>query len=95
MKIVCVCQMGIGSSVMLKLNIQKVCAELNIQDVVVDSCTAALAKSLIDDTCEMIITSSDVAPAVKGYGVPILELKNMVSKKELAEKLQEYFANKK
>ena len=93
MKIVCVCQMGLGSSVMLKMNIEKVCKDLGIE-VKVDSCTAALAKSLIDDECEMVITSSDVAPAVKDCGKPIVELKNMVSKKELTEKLQAYFAEK-
>ena len=88
LRILCVCQMGLGSSVMLKLNIQKVVKELNV-DAVVDSCNASLAKGLMDNT-DIIITNSDVAPVVKEYGKPVIELINMVSKKELTEKLKNY-----
>ena len=45
------------------------------------------------DSVDLIITNSDVAPVVREYGKPIIELVNMVSKKELAEKLGEYVKN--
>ncbi|MCR2032867.1 PTS sugar transporter subunit IIB [Anaerofustis stercorihominis] len=90
-RILCVCQMGLGSSVMLKLNIQKAVKELGV-DATVDSCNASLAKGLMDGV-DLIITNSDVAPVVREYGKPIIELVNMVSKKELAEKLGEYVKN--
>jgi PTS system ascorbate-specific IIB component len=75
--------MGIGSSVMLRINIEKVLKNLGI-DGTVDSCTAGVAKGQAQQ-CDVI-----VAPVVRDFGKPIIELKNMVGTKELTEKIQAY-----
>ncbi len=87
-KFLCVCQMGIGSSVMLRINIEKVLKNLGI-DGTVDSCTAGVAKGQAQQ-CDVIVTNQDVAPVVRDFGKPIIELKNMVGTKELTEKIQAY-----
>jgi PTS system ascorbate-specific IIB component len=83
MKILAVCGMGFGSSMVLRMTIESVLKELGVTATVATS-DIGMAKS---EMADIIVTSSEFAPLLKDKGVPILEIKNYVDKQEMKEKL--------
>ncbi|GMA50832.1 PTS ascorbate transporter subunit IIB [Alicyclobacillus contaminans] len=83
MKILAVCGMGFGSSMVLRMTIESVLKELGVKAAVA---TADIGSAKAE-TADIIVTSTEFAPLLKDKGVPILEIKNYVDKQEMKQKL--------
>ncbi|MFB5193221.1 PTS sugar transporter subunit IIB [Alicyclobacillus fastidiosus] len=83
MKILAVCGMGFGSSMVLRMTIESVLRELGVNASVATS-DIGMAKS---ETADVIVTSSEFSQLLADQGVPIIEIQNYVDKREMKEKL--------
>ena len=88
--VLCVCQIGVGSSVMLRVFVDKVLKDLKVVDdwsIEISDVTTAGGLAASSD---VIIANFEVAAVVEKYGKPVIALHNMTSKKEIAEKLGDF-----
>ena len=85
MRIVAVCGMGIGTSVLLKMNIEKVLTQLGVSASVeaVDMTTARAAGFDAD----IIMTTPDLLPLLDGLAAKIIEIEHFFDLEELQTKL--------
>lgn len=85
MKIVAVCGMGIGTSVILKMNTEKALGRLGWDaDVeVADIGTARGAAA----TADVVVTSQELADELGGVRCPVVVIQNFMSVDEIAAKL--------
>lgn len=83
MKILAVCGMGFGSSMVLRMTIESVLRESGIKADVATS-DIGMAKS---EPADVIVTSSEFSKLLMDKNVPIIEIKNYVDKQEMKEKL--------
>ena len=82
--ILAVCGFGVGSSLLLKINISNV-AKANKVEVEVETGDVATATST---PCDVIFTSKELAETMKARAkVPVVVINSFVDKKEIAEKL--------
>ncbi|GLC78193.1 PTS sugar transporter subunit IIB [Lacrimispora brassicae] len=85
MKILAVCGSGLGSSFMVEMNIKNVLKEIGAPEVEVDHSDLGGATP---GSADIFIAGRDIAMGMthlKG----VVELENLLDKKELKEKLQE------
>lgn len=83
MKILAVCGMGLGSSMVLKLTLGKVLAELGLKaDIEVTDISSAKSQP-----ADLIVTSAEFEKRLSDSRVPIIAIKNYVDKNEMKEKL--------
>lgn len=85
MKILAVCGMGLGSSLMLKMNIQSVLRELKISGAQVEHCDI---NSLAFEKPDLIVVTRDLQASCAPYG-PVVALSNIMNKAELKSRLAE------
>ncbi|MFL6093892.1 MAG: PTS sugar transporter subunit IIB [Blastococcus sp.] len=85
MKIVAVCGMGIGTSVILKMNTEKALIRLGWDaDVeVADIGTARGAAASAD----LVVTSQELADELSGLRCPVIVIQNFMKVDEIVEKL--------
>lgn len=88
MKVLAVCGLGIGSSMILKINIGKILRELGINDYQLDVADIGSAKSIRFD---MAVTSVELADVLKKSmdeeeQYRVLAINNFVDKSEMKEK---------
>jgi len=83
--------MGFGSSLMLKINIEKVLKELGVTDAEVEHCDLT---SLAGTKSDLIIVSKDLADSCSGHG-EVIALSNIMKKDELKTKLEAFLNTKK
>ena len=85
MKIVAVCGMGIGTSVLLKMNIEKVLAQLGLEATVeaVDMTTARSAGF----EANIVMTTPDLVDKLQGLPAEIIEVEHFFDLEELQTKL--------
>jgi len=87
-KIMTVCGAGVGSSVMLRANIIDILKKYGIKcnggDCIIITADPLTAKG---QTADIVITQETFLPSIKDIKAKIILLKNLVSKKELEEKL--------
>lgn len=88
MKILAVCGMGFGSSMVLRMTIESVLKELGVQAVVSTSDIG----SATSETADLIVTSAEFATLLANKGIPIISIKNYVDKQEMKEKLIPYLS---
>lgn len=87
MKIVVVCGMGIGTSVLLKMNAEKVLRELGKdRDVDVEAADIGTAKGAAR-TADLVLTSADLADELGDLPTKIVVIDNFTSVAEITEKL--------
>jgi PTS system ascorbate-specific IIB component len=85
MKILAVCRFGVGSSMVLKMTIDKAVKRLGI-DADVENTDVSTAKS---SKCDAIFTSYDVAESLKEtVKVPVLPVKRYMNIEEVTEQLK-------
>ena len=89
LKVLCVCQIGVGSSVMLRVFVESVLKSLGIDDSVIEISDAATAGGLAMSS-DVIVCNTEIASVVEKYGKPVLALKNMTSKAEIKEKFEAF-----
>ena len=88
-KIMCACGSGLGSSLMVEMNIQDVLKKLGVEGVEVVHTTTSDVKP---GAADLFVVGRDLADFVKG--VPeeeIVVLNNIIDKGELEEKLRGKF----
>lgn len=90
MKILAVCGMGIGSSLILKMNIDAALKGLRIEGVEVGHCDLTTARG---SDADLLVATKDLAGALPADRT-VLSLDSIMDKKGLAEKLAEFFANR-
>ncbi len=85
MKIVCVCGMGMGSSLIMKMTIDKVLRELGVEAEIEHWDAGTVGSKNVD----LIVTSEDFAERFADRD-NVVYLKNVVNGNEAKEKLQAY-----
>lgn len=86
LKILAVCGFGVGTSLILKMNIEKTLKELGVEADVenIDVTTA------VGTQADFILTSNELAPLLQGkFNVPIAVVTNFMSLAEIKEKCLE------
>lgn len=83
MKILAVCGMGFGSSLVLRMTIEAVLKEAQIKAQVVVS-DIGTAKA---EPADVIVTSAEFAKLLANKRTPIVVVKNYVDRKEMKDKL--------
>lgn len=73
MKIVCVCGMGLGSSLILRMNVEKALSLLNIKDIQVDVADIGTARG---SNADIIVSSHQFCEDLKDMEVPMIEIIN-------------------
>jgi PTS system ascorbate-specific IIB component len=81
MRILAVCGMGIGTSILLKMNVDKVLENLGIAGDVesADIGTAKGAASLAD----LVLTSAELASELEGLSTPVRAINNFMDVDEI------------
>ena len=83
MKILAVCGMGFGSSMILKMTMEHVLKDLGIKaDIVIADIGTAKSES-----ADLIVTSHEFANMLRGRNIPMVEMKNYVDRNEMKAKL--------
>ena len=85
MKIIAVCGMGIGTSILLMMNIDQVLAELDV-DADVEAADISSARGAAG-TADLVMTSSELADQLGDVGVPVVVVDNFVDQGEIRAKL--------
>lgn len=85
MKIVAVCGVGIGTSVLLKINAEKVLRMLDIE-ATVDAADIATVKK-VSFNAQIILTTPDLVDQLKGLPAEIISIQRVFDLEELSSKL--------
>jgi PTS system ascorbate-specific IIB component len=85
MKIVAVCGMGIGTSVLLKMNAEKVLAKLGV-DADVEAADMGVARGAAQ-TAEIVLTSEELAEELGDVPAEVIIINNFFDLDEITEKL--------
>ena len=85
MKIIAVCGMGIGTSVLLKLNAEKVLKMLDVE-ATVDAADVATVRKVSFDA-QIILTTPDLVDQLQGLPAEIISIEHVFDLEELSTKL--------
>lgn len=85
MKIIAVCGMGIGTSILLKMNIDKALAKLDVEaDVEAADISSARGSA---SSADLVMTSSELAEQLGQLDVPVVIVDNFTDINEIEDKL--------
>lgn len=85
MKVLCVCGLGQGTSLILRMNVETVLRDLGVQaDVENTDVSSASAESP-----DLIITSNELAQSLEGHSSKIVIVNNYFDMEEIKTALQE------
>jgi PTS system ascorbate-specific IIB component len=87
MKIVAVCGMGIGTSLLLKMNAEKVLAKLGI-NADVEAADIGVAKGAAQ-TAQIVLTSDELAGELGDVPAKVIIIDNFFDLEEITDKLAE------
>ena len=85
MKIIAVCGMGIGTSVLLKINAEKVLKMLDIEATVEAADMSTARKASFD--AQIILTTPELVESLKGVNAEIISIDHFFDLEELNIKL--------
>ena len=85
MKIIAVCGMGIGTSVLLKMNAEKVLAQLGI-DATVEAADMTTARALGFEA-NIVLTTPELVASLQGLPAEIISIDHFFDLEELTRKL--------
>jgi PTS system ascorbate-specific IIB component len=85
MKLLAVCGMGIGTSVLLKMNAEKVLSTLGIE-ATVDATDLATAQERRD--AQVILTTPDLVDKLQGLPAEVIAIEHFFDLEEITEKLE-------
>ncbi|GAA6123702.1 PTS sugar transporter subunit IIB [Bifidobacterium psychraerophilum] len=88
MNILCVCGNGIGTSVLLKINVEQVAADMDL-DVNVTTSDAGSAKGTANQS-DLVLTSPQLAAELEGVDVPVETIENFMDQQEVKDILEKY-----
>lgn len=84
MKLLAVCGMGIGTSVLLKMNAEKVLRVLEVE-ATVDATDLATAQQRRD--AQIILTTPDLVEKLQGLPAEVIAIEHFFDLEEITEKL--------
>ena len=84
MKLLAVCGMGIGTSVLLKMNAEKVLRMLDVE-ATVDATDLASAQTRRD--AQVILTTPDLVEQLQGLPAEVIAIEHFFDLEEITEKL--------
>lgn len=87
MRVVAVCGMGIGTSVMLKMNIETALGNLGVDDIDVEAADISTAKGAASGA-DLVLTSDELADQLGDVDVPVVVVDNFFDLAEITEKLE-------
>ncbi|SJM70479.1 PTS sugar transporter subunit IIB [Gulosibacter sp. 10] len=90
MKIIAVCGMGIGTSVLLKMNIDNALEALGV-DADVEAADISSARGAAA-SADLVMTSGELADQLGDIDTPVVVVDNFVDQDEVQEKLQQGLA---
>lgn len=90
MKIVCVCGLGMGSSLILKMTVDKAMVQLGVKDYEIEHWAAGTVDGM---NADIIVASPDFKEEFAGKN-NVVYIKNVVSSQEAKEKMSEYLTSK-
>lgn len=85
MKIVAVCGMGIGTSILLKMNAEKAADRLGI-DAQVEAADISAARGMAM-TSDLVLTSAELATELQGVKPPVVVIDNFTDVDQIAERI--------
>ena len=85
MRIVAVCGMGIGSCVLLKMNAEKVLAQLGVE-ATVEAADMSTARALGFEA-NIVLTTPELVESLKGLPAEIISIDHFFDLEELTRKL--------
>lgn len=85
MKIIAVCGMGIGTSVLLKINAEKVLKMLDV-DATVEAVDVATARAASFDA-QIVLTTPELVESLRGVPAEIIPIEHFFDLEELNSKL--------
>ena len=86
MRIVAVCGLGYGTSVILKNNIEKALKALDIE-ATVDAVGVAEAREL-GSLANIVMTTEELVPLLQGLNAEIIPVRHVIDMAEITEKLE-------
>lgn len=89
MNIVTVCGMGMGSSLILKMNIDDILNKNGIQ-ADVEACDLG---SVTGRNCDLVVTTNELSSQIEGKGFNVVYVNNVIDKKAIEEKVLEAIKN--
>jgi PTS system ascorbate-specific IIB component len=93
MKFLAVCGFGVGSSMVLKMSIEKAAKERGLEDVEVENTDLSSAKG---STADAIFTSQELGDELKGStNAPVFPIKKYMDKEEVGQALDKFLENNK
>lgn len=87
-KVMCCCGSGLGSSMMVEMNIQKALKNMNLSGV---SAGHTSLSEISPSMADLFVVGKDLAPQLKSYP-RVIVLNKIMSMAELSEKLEVAFA---
>lgn len=85
MKIVAVCGMGIGTSIILKMNAEKAASKLGL-DAEIEVADIGTARG-VASTADLVLTSAELAEELDGLKAPVIVIDNFTNVAEISEKI--------
>lgn len=90
MKILCVCGLGQGSSLILRLNVEDILKQKGVY-ADIDNADASSASF---DNCDYIITSSEIAKSINNPRAKVITVSNYFNKAIIEKEISEIFQKK-
>ena len=86
--VMCCCGSGLGSSMMVQMNIEKALKNMNIEGVTAGHTSLS---EITPNSADLFVVGKDIAPQLKDYP-RVVVLQKIMSMQELSEKLEKAFA---
>jgi PTS system ascorbate-specific IIB component len=86
MRIVAVCGLGYGTSVILKNNIEKALRSLHFEGATVEAVGVAEARSL-GTLANMVVTTEELAPLLEGLTAKVISIRHVIDIDEITKEL--------
>lgn len=86
MRIVAVCGLGYGTSIILKSNIEKVLNRLGVE-ATVEAVGVAQARE-IGSLANIVMTTEELVPILEGINAEIIPIRHVIDIVEISEKLE-------
>jgi PTS system ascorbate-specific IIB component len=87
MKVLAVCGMGLGSSLILRMQVEKALKKLGLKGKV-EVADMGSARSMAS-SADLIVTSKELAERMKDYDTPIVTISNYMDLDEMMGKIRE------
>lgn len=87
-KILAVCGMGLGSSLMLRMGVEKVLEQEGIEGTV----EVSDVSSAKGERADIIVAAPEIAEQLEGHSAEVIAIINMADKNEIKEKIVGYIS---